>query len=139
MALQIKMNGWAPRRLQAPAQTAPDEPVNETAKLLAALRDVNNRVGELRAAAAMLAAATRGCEANCSHAAVAADRGAQLVAMQARLDELQAANEGHDRRYDHTVGFVPEQRGHDFYLLIFFARGCKLTYETSAPIEPGAP
>lgn len=36
-------------------------------------------------------------------------------------------------------GAAPETRGHDLYLPIPFARGCRISYETPAPIEPGAP
>lgn len=88
---------------------------NERAALGSQLRDVvrerNSLKDQLLAGRLMLDAALKGCADNCAHANLAAERGVQLVAMQARMDELQAANEAQDRRHDHSVGFVPEQRG----------------------------
>jgi septal ring factor EnvC (AmiA/AmiB activator) len=120
------VSGFTPWRRTTDAPV-PTPPVDETAKYRAQLQQLRNEraaltgqlrdtarerdqlTDQVRAGRLMLDAALKACEARCSHAVEAAGLRVQLAALQARLDEMQAVNEGYER-----LGYarVPAQRRH---------------------------
>jgi hypothetical protein len=68
-------------------------------------RRVRELEDQLRAAAAMVAAAERECGEKCAHARVADERGLQLSVMQERFSTLQQANEARDV-VEYETGFT---------------------------------